>query len=831
MRILRCLVPVIASALTFLSSNVHVSVVTDTPSTAHSSAPDRINYLSLVEQPKIHTPSRRVHAYSRFDITFNLHQKKQRIKLTLEPNHDILGEDTQITILGSDGSTRPGGSIDRRSQRIYKGWSWVDEEDGSWNRAGWARIVIKDDGLYPLFEGVFTIHNDHHHVMLRSHYMKTKNEEDPHLDDTNQEYMVVFRDSDMKRDMLAARSEPVARSCGSDNLEFNTDPNHPIFNQQQLRPDTTPWGSISLDSIFGITKRQDDMANWNGNDGSAGGNLRSSIGKTAGCPDRRKIALIGVAADCTYKAVFNSTEAARDNIISVVNSASELFEQTFNISLGLRSLFVPDGDCPGSPQASTPWNVPCGGNGDTTQPTINQRLNLFSAWRGKQDDNNAYWTLMTNCRTGAEVGLAWLGQLCRSHVIGNPDPNDSSSSAVSGANVVAITTNEWQVFAHETGHTFGAIHDCDTDGCKRGHDKDSTCCPVSETSCNAGGKFIMNPTSGDGITQFSACTVGNICSAMARNSIQTDCLSDNRRIPEIINGECGNGIVEEGEDCDCGGDETCKNNPCCDGATCKFIGDAVCDDYNEDCCSNCQFASATVVCRAGSGPCDPQEKCTGNSSSCPTDVMLPSGELCGDGLACASGQCTSRDAQCKSQMSEILGKDVRDCPLRNECTLMCQTPGMDGCRGIMQYFLDGTPCSSGGKCRNGVCQGGSALKAFTEWVNNNKPVAIGVFTAAGVILLILITTCVVRCCKRPRNRKMAPMRPGMPMGPAPMMPMPSPPQQQQQQPRGWSVPPIPHRWNDNNSNNAMAGGVPYYPPPAYGSTVAAQGRMPSMRYA
>lgn len=36
---------------------------------------------------------------------------------------------------------------------------------------------------------------------------------------------------------------------------------------------------------------------------------------------------------------------------------------------------------------------------------------------------------------------------------------------------------------------------------------------------------------------------------------------------------CGNGIKEEGEDCDTGG----KESACCDPATCKFKTGAVCE--------------------------------------------------------------------------------------------------------------------------------------------------------------------------------------------------------------------------------------------------------------
>ncbi len=32
---------------------------------------------------------------------------------------------------------------------------------------------------------------------------------------------------------------------------------------------------------------------------------------------------------------------------------------------------------------------------------------------------------------------------------------------------------------------------------------------------------------------------------------------------------CGNGIVEDGEECDCGGEEECKRDPCCQVSFCS----------------------------------------------------------------------------------------------------------------------------------------------------------------------------------------------------------------------------------------------------------------------
>lgn len=210
------------------------------------------------------------------------------------------------------------------------------------------------------------------------------------------------------------------------------------------------------------------------------------------------------------------------------------------------------------------------------QATIDSRLSMFSQWRGegaRKDDGLALWTLMTTCETGSSVGLAWLGQLCKSSVTTNSD----DGSFVSGANIVAKTPMEWKVLAHEIGHTMGAVHDCTSDTCTGTTMQASMCCPLNKGTCNAGGGFIMNPSTSDKIQAFSACTIGNICSAFDRNSVDNSCLRSNRDVQILTEKECGNGIVEEGEDCDCGDAESCAGDSCCNPETCKFADNAVCE--------------------------------------------------------------------------------------------------------------------------------------------------------------------------------------------------------------------------------------------------------------
>ena len=658
---------------------------------AHSQSRGPLRWLLTVADPIIQTPSHRVHALSHFDITFRVPNAKQRLKLALEPNHDIIPEGAGVTYLDQDGRERSWEPIDRKQHRIFKGGTWVEERDGSWNYVGWARINVVLDGPSPVFEGAFSIMHDTHHVQLRSKYFETRHEDDPLLDFQGTSPMVLWRDSDTIRESGHSdlKRRDLEMTCAANKLSFNSDPMHPVY-QGMIKRDIPSLGSSSLFSLFG--KRQIDTSGMptGGNSGAA--NLSSTIGQTAGCPSTRKVALIGVATDCTYTGTFDSTEDTRSHVIQTINAASEAYEKTFNITLGLQNLTVSDAACPGSPPSTVPWNIGCDGN-----TTITSRLNTFSQWRGQFQDNNAYWMLLTNCNTGAEVGLSWLGELCVNKVA------SGSNESTSGANVVAKTSTEWQVIAHESGHMFGAVHDCDSQTCNDGTTVQAQqCCPLSSSSCDAGGQFIMNPSTGSNINGFSACSIGNICSAMKTNSVQSSCLSDNKGVTTITGQQCGNGIVEDGEDCDCGGAGGCKGDPCCDPTTCKFTSGSVCDDANEDCCHNCQFATNGTVCRPSTGVCDPQEVCTGTTATCPSDQTTPNGQGCGNGLQCASGQCTSRDQQCKTLMGSLTSKNDTYACDDTDCTLTCASPDFPAneCYQMQQNFLDGTPCGGGGSCSN-----------------------------------------------------------------------------------------------------------------------------------
>ena len=194
----------------------------------------------------------------------------------------------------------------------------------------------------------------------------------------------------------------------------------------------------------------------------------------------------------------------------------------------------------------------------------------------------------------------------------------------------------------------------------------------------------------------------------------------------------------------------CANGP--------LKNNSVCDDSNEDCCRDCQFASSGTVCRASTSDCDTQEVCPGDSAICPADTFLADGDDCGSGLQCASGQCTSRDQQCKSVMgSYTQGNDTYACD-SSSCVVTCGSPefGPNVCYSLQQNFLDGTQCSGGGTCQNGRCRGASVGGQVSSWIDDHKAIVIGVCAGVGGLILFAILGCIVRSCRRRRaNKKFA----------------------------------------------------------------------------
>ncbi|KAL4805410.1 Metallo-peptidase family M12-domain-containing protein [Aspergillus unguis] len=631
---------------------------------------------SSVQNVAIYTPLQRVHPSADFNLSFAFGSDAQRlVKFVLHPNHDLLAQQPHIRFINGNGHRSE--LMKRDSHRVFRGAVLTESSAFQWEEAGWARINLIRDGREPLFTGAFSISGMQYDIKL-----------DRNTAAPSQRRMMIYQ---------------------------SNEDSFPALTHEFLW--TYPLSTL---------KRQ-----WTPSISSS--DLIDTIGDDSGCPTERQIALVGIATDCTYTASFDSSEDLVQDLITMVNTASGVFESAFNVALAFHNLTISDSDCPSTPSANESWNVGCSA-GD-----LDFRLDEFSTWRsGLAGDDNAYWTLMTGCATGTEVGVSWIGELC----------NDR------GANVVAASSNQWQVFAHESGHTFGAYHDCESTQCSS---SSRQCCPLSESTCSANGEYIMNPVSTSPQQDFSPCSIGNVCSALGSGAVETRCLTTNTDIPTVSAGECGNGIVEVGEECDCGDD--CDGNECCDGATCRFREGAVCDaSSGEACCEQCQFTSRGTVCRASRGECDIEETCPLDSGDCPDDQTEDDGQSCGSegGLFCSSGQCTNRDLQCQSEVTRD-NSTITSCG-NSTCILSCSGGETGSCSSIGDV-LDGTPCD-GGLCQGGTCQ--SSSNEGNSWFDRHRSLVIGLVAGIGGLLVLSLLVCIIwRCCRR-RPKSMTPMQAPLP---------------------------------------------------------------------
>ncbi|XP_060042412.1 disintegrin and metalloproteinase domain-containing protein 29-like [Erinaceus europaeus] len=209
----------------------------------------------------------------------------------------------------------------------------------------------------------------------------------------------------------------------------------------------------------------------------------------------------------------------------------------------------------------------------------------------------------------------------------------------SNCGVENFVNDKLQEFAftvsHELGHSLGMGHDNDTCTCGKGH-------------------CIMNPSKALA-TRFSNCSYIRFWNHLIAELKCLHSPSQPDKIPKYP--RCGNSLIEDEEECDCGSLKLCEENPCCQ-SNCTLTPDAVC--ASGLCCKGCQFLPSGTECRKQENECDLPEWCDGISYHCPEDMYVQDGTPCTGGSYCYEKKCNNRDEQCR----KIFGNGSRSADLR-----------------------------------------------------------------------------------------------------------------------------------------------------------------------
>uniref|UniRef100_A0A8C5BKH6 Disintegrin and metalloproteinase domain-containing protein 19 n=1 Tax=Gadus morhua TaxID=8049 RepID=A0A8C5BKH6_GADMO len=234
---------------------------------------------------------------------------------------------------------------------------------------------------------------------------------------------------------------------------------------------------------------------------------------------------------------------------------------------------------------------------------------------------------------GTTIGMAPLEGMCSLENSGgiNVDHSDLPIGAAA-------------TMAHEIGHNFGMSHD--NEGC------------CVEATAEQGGCVMAAATGHPFPKVFSHCSKKDLDGYFQKGGGM--CLFNMPNMKDLVGGKrCGNGFVEDGEECDCGELEECTND-CCNANNCTLKEGAQC--AHGVCCESCKLKQAGTMCRGPAGSCDLPEYCTGGSPYCPANVYLLDGSSCQQRAAyCYNGMCLTHQQQCL----QLWGYDAR--PAHDAC--------------------------------------------------------------------------------------------------------------------------------------------------------------------
>ncbi|GAB1301749.1 Disintegrin and metalloproteinase domain-containing protein 32 [Apodemus speciosus] len=174
----------------------------------------------------------------------------------------------------------------------------------------------------------------------------------------------------------------------------------------------------------------------------------------------------------------------------------------------------------------------------------------------------------------------------------------------------------------------------------------------AQCQCSAESICVMNPRAMQyaGVKSFSNCSLNDF--EHFKSNEGAKCLQNKPQMQRQASAVCGNGRVEGNEICDCGSEQECGPDSCCEPTRCVLKPGNVCDSSSSSstCCRNCQYLPENHECRTVKHMyCDVPEVCNGSSGQCPRDVIIHNGNPCGQGGSiCYNGDCPNLDRHCQA---------------------------------------------------------------------------------------------------------------------------------------------------------------------------------------
>ncbi|KAK6960780.1 disintegrin and metalloproteinase domain-containing protein 17-like isoform X1 [Biomphalaria glabrata] len=379
----------------------------------------------------------------------------------------------------------------------------------------------------------------------------------------------------------------------------------------------------------------------------------------------------------------------------------------------------------------TSYSVPIGRFPDhfnqASDWTAITKLKKFAAYMGFRKKKYCLSTLLSGDLFPDRIlGLAMSGTVCSPASLGRSQPN---SNVVSAEDVTGLVPSLQMtlVLAHEIGHNFGSEHDPDT----------AECNPPE----NTGGNYLMWPIAVNGEernnNKFSPCASKHIGQKLE----EIGCLVDKSNYQEM----CGNGKVEDNEECD-NGDSNFDPGSCCN-EVCKLRTGAICSDENTQCCLNCQVAPNGTRCFDGlSESCKQDSYCNGKNFTCSEAANLPDFTPCLQSGGCYQGECRGF---CELKSIKT-GLALEPCLCReldeNACKWCCYNnsdPNNPGpCMPHSNYsYDDGRKCFAG-YCESGKCvmlRSSSIVRIF-NFIRGVSLTRLAKFMKSNIVLAVIVTS-------------------------------------------------------------------------------------------